>query len=326
MKFYFSGTPRCDRFQLQENALCEYRLFSLHGTYERSVMNWLTHPTNGVLANLDKPRPKSIILDSGAFSAWKSGHPTTVESVITAYSRFIDLAKPHFENIYAINLDVIPGSFGVDPTPDQIKEAIRVSDINFKILTDRFGPRILPVFHQNESLERAFEIEAMTDKTSQYICVSPRNDLPEGKRVLWSQQVHAKLKPHTKTHGLATTGNQMLEKVNWHSVDSATWVLLPVYGGLCFYWDTGVKQTYSSIAISEEGGRDRFQGAHFNSLEEPFKKAIEERAESMGFTIDDIRSNIRPRMLFCMKNLSMYADKVRANKKVHSYQGTLFGV
>lgn len=326
MLFYFSGTPRCDKYQMMENSLCSRRLFSLHGSYERSVLNWLVHPTNGVLANLDKPRPKSIILDSGGFTAWKSGHPADIISVSAAYKKFIEIAEPYFESIYVINLDTIPGSPGVDPSIDDIKEAIAKSDINYKILTDKFGPRVLSVFHQGENIERALELEALSDASSQYICVSPRNDLPEGKRVIWSQQVHAKLKPHTRTHGLATTGNNMLERVNWYSVDSATFILLAAYGGVCFYWDTGTKKTYSVIAMSNEGGRDRFQGAHFDSLEEPFQKAITARIEEMGFTVDMIKKDVRPRALFNMKNLSMYADKVRDTKKVHSHQDTLFGV
>lgn len=326
MDLYFSGTPRVDKFQMVENSLCKYRLFSLHGSYERSVLNWFDHPQNGIAANLDKPRPTKLMADSGAFTSWKSGHHTTVDEVISSYTKFFERADKFKIETWAINLDVIPGSFGADPTPEQIKEAIKTSDINFKILTDKFGPRILPVYHQGEPLERVFELESMTDNTSKYICVSPRNDLPEAKRVIWSQQVHAKLKPATKTHGLATTGNKMLERVSWYSVDSATWILLGAYGGICFYWDTGSKQTYSSLAISEEGGRDRFQGAHFNTLEAPYQKAITERIESMGFTVEQIKKDVRPRSLFNIKNLAMYAEKVSLNKKVHSYQETLFGV
>lgn len=326
MQFYFSGTPRSDKYQMMENSLCSHRLFSLHGSYEQSVLNWITHPKNGIEANLDKPRPKYILLDSGAFTSWKSGHHTTVDEVTRSYSRFIDVAKNHFEEIWAINLDVIPGEFGRDPTPEEIKDAIKTSDENYRILVDRFGPRILPVYHQGEPLERALEVEALTEKTSKYICVSPRNDLHEGLRVVWAQQVHAALKPETRTHGLATTGNKMLERVSWYSVDSATWVLIPAYGGIVFYWDSGINKTFSTVAVSTEGGRDRVQGQHFDSLPVPFQERIIRRIEEMGFTLEEMKTNVRPRSLFSMKNLSMYADKVRAEKKVHSYQGTLFGV
>lgn len=327
MNFYFSGTPRCDeKYQQVENSLCTHRLFSLHGSYERSVLQWIRHPKTGIESHLDKPYPRHIMLDSGAFTSWKSGHHTTVEEVISSYERFFKAAKGYFDSIVAINLDVIPGESGRDPTPQEIKDAIKTSDINYKILTDKFGDVILPVFHQGEPLERALAVEELTDKTSRYICVSPRNDLHENLRVTWAQQVHAALKPHTQTHGLATTGNLMLERVPWYSVDSATWVLLSAYGGIAYYWDTGKKKTYASIAMSTEGGRDRFQGMHFDSYADPYKDLITERAESMGLTIDQLKTDMRARALFCMKNLSMYADKVRSEKKAHSYQNTLFEI
>lgn len=326
MNFFFSGTPKCDKWQPIENSLISHRLFSLHGSYERAVINWFDSPKIGIAANLDKPKPTALLADSGAFTSWKSGHITSIEEVLSSYGKFFERADKYFKEVYAINLDVIPGSAGRDPTLEEIKEAIRVSDINFKILTDKFGPRILSVFHQGEPLERALEVEQMSSSTSNYICVSPRNDLPEKQRVIWAQQVHAKLRPQTRTHGLATTGNLMLERVPWYSVDSATWVLLSTYGKCCFYWDTGIKKTYSIIAMSNEGGHDRFQGQHYDSVEGPMQQAIKQRIEENGMTVDEVKTDARARMIFNLVNLKMYADKVRGNKRVHSHQDTLFGV
>jgi hypothetical protein len=326
VNLYFSGTPKNDKYQLLENSLNTHRLFSLHGTYERSVLNWIEHPKNGVKANLDKPRPKYLMADSGAFTAWKSGSHTTLPEVISAYTHFIEATKGLFNEVWAINLDVIPGSFGVDPTLEEIKEAIHQSDENYKILVDKFGPRILPVYHQGEPIERALEVEALTEKSSQYVCLSPRNDLHEKLRVTWSQQVHARLKPTTRTHGLATTGNLMLERTPWFSVDSATWVLIPIYGGIVYYWDMGVDPKFSSIAVSNEGGRDRVQGMHFDTYPVLVQDLILKRIEEMGFTLELIKTDPRARSLFSMHNLNLYAEKVRSKKKVYSYQGTLFGV
>ena len=326
MFFYQSGTPRVDQHQMVENSLCSHRLFSLHGSYERSVLQWLDHPKNGVKANLDKKRPSCVLLDSGAFTAWKSGHPTTVDAVISSYDRFISSAGDLFDEIWAINLDVIPGQAGRDPTEDEIKEAIRVSDINFKILTDKFGPRILPVYHQGEPLERALELEHMTNGTSRYICVSPRNDLHENMRRTWSQQVHAALKPHTRTHGLATTGNLMMERVPWYSVDSATWILVAAYGGIIYYWDTATEPRYMTLAVSNDGGRDRFQFNHFDSLQPCFREAIEKKMNDAGWTLEQVKTDVRPRSLFNMLNLEQYAERVRATKRAFSHQQVLFGV
>lgn len=326
VRFFQSGTPRVDKWQVQENGLCTHRLFSMHGAYEAAVLKWLEHPKNGIASNLDKPRPKFVMLDSGAFTSWRSGHITTVAEVLPAYGKFFDKAQDYFEDIYAINLDKIPGSFGVDPTEEEIKEAIQVSDENFKVLVDKFGPRILPVYHQGENLERVLQLEEMVNGRGNYICVSPRNDLPEGKRWPWAQQVHSALQTSTKTHGLATTGNLMLERVPWHSVDSATWKLAAVYGKIVHFWDTGNNPKYVLIAISNEGGLDRFQGNHYDSLAEPYRLAIQERIEALGFTVEQVKTDIMPRSLYNMSELERFMSAVHNENRVHSYQATLFGV
>lgn len=187
-----------------------------------------------------KPYPKAILLDSGAFTAWNKGEKTTVDDVKRKYSKFIEQAGDLFEEIWGINLDVIPGERGRDPTQEELDEAVRVSDINYEILTKEFGNIILPVFHQGESPARLEECVAQVDGKHNYICVSPRNDLPEGKRVEWSRDSHALLKskwPHIMTHGLATTGNRMVRTVPWYSGDSAAWVQHGGYGMIDIFHD-----------------------------------------------------------------------------------------
>ncbi|UXO93771.1 queuosine tRNA-ribosyltransferase [Pseudanabaena phage Pan1] len=187
-----------------------------------------------------RPYPRFILLDSGAFTAWNKGEKTTVDDVKRKYSKFIELADGLFDEIWGINLDVIPGERGRDPTPQELDEAVRVSDINYEILTKEFGNIILPVFHQGESPERLAECVAQVDGKHDYICVSPRNDLAEGLRINWSRDAHGMLKdkwPHIRTHGLATTGNRMVRTVPWYSGDSAAWVQHGGYGMIDIFHD-----------------------------------------------------------------------------------------
>ena len=187
-----------------------------------------------------KPYPKAILLDSGAFTAWNKGEVTTVDDVRRKYAAFINKAGDLFDEIWGINLDVIPGERGRDPTEDELKRAVEVSDINFEILVKEFGDIILPVYHQGEAVERLAECVAQVDGKSNYICVSPRNDLAEGLRVNWSRDAHAELNrkwPHIMTHGLATTGNRMVRTVPWYSGDSAAWVQHGGYGMIDIFHD-----------------------------------------------------------------------------------------
>lgn len=194
----------------------------------------------------ERPYPKAILLDSGAFTAWNKGETTTVDDVRRKYSRFITAAGDLFDEIWAINLDVIPGERGRDPTPDELKRAVEVSDINFEILVKEFGNVILPVYHQGEPVDRLAECVEQVNGRSNYICVSPRNDLAETLRVAWSRDTHAVLRkqwPEIKTHGLATTGNDMVRTVPWFSGDSAAWVQHGGFGMVDIFHDA--KNLYS---------------------------------------------------------------------------------
>ena len=187
-----------------------------------------------------RPHPRAILLDSGAFTAWNKGEITTVDDVKRKYSKFINLAGDTFDEIWGINLDVIPGAKGRDPTEDELKRAVEVSDVNFEILVKEFGDIIMPVYHQGEDVARLRECVAQVDGKSNYICISPRNDLAEGYRIKWSRDAHAELTanfPHILTHGLATTGNKMVRTVPWYSGDSAAWVQHGGYGMIDIFHD-----------------------------------------------------------------------------------------
>ena len=316
MKFYMSGTPRNDAYQNMEDELCDYRLFSLHGDYRRAVLRWIENiPEDRDL----RKAPRHIMLDSGAFTAWNKGHKTSVDEVIDSYSDFIERAGKKLDSIVAINLDVIPGERGRDPSPDDLKEAVKVSDENYKILTERFGNIILPVYHQGEPVERLKEVE----EQASYICISPRNDLHEELRIVWSAQAHAQLNDDTTTHGLATTGNKMLGQVPWYSADSAAWVLHGGFGKV----DLFLGNKYVNVFVSDEGGKNRYHDQHYSTYSEPVRCKIDQRVLQYGYTMDEVRHSGRIRGLINMGELLAFADYINeTGLSTKSTQGTLFGV
>lgn len=352
MHFYMSGTPRNDVYQRQENELCSHRLFSLHGDYQRAVHKWL----DDVIAAPEHPYPKFIMLDSGAFTAWNAGGEVTLDEVFDSYARFEEKAGDLFEKIWMINLDKIPGERGRDPTPQEINEALQISDVNYKRLVDRFGERILPVFHQGEDMERCFELADL----ARYICISPRNDLPEKKRADWSLDRHKELRavhPDIMTHGLATTGNIMLKEVSWTSVDSAAWVLHAGFGKVdIFRPGTSFEQgRYQNFFVSDDfrktglvrqhiGGTAKYEdetGIASASVEaDDFdangrrsiatmapetRREILSVVESYGFDLEMIQKNSRARSIVCMGELAKYcrwATEFKVDRRTPGSLGT----
>ena len=204
--------------------------------------DWSTYELVADLTKkFEKPtHPKAVMLDSGAFSAWSLGQEISLDDVKRAYAQFIETADDLFEEIWLINLDVIPGEKKRTPTRDEIEAAMRQSDANFADLRAAFGNCVLPVYHQTESLERLDDVIAQVADTTNYIGISPRNDVPENERVKWASDVHAILQQQgcdVKTHGLATTGNKMMRSCHWHSGDSAAYVWHGAWGMVDIFHD-----------------------------------------------------------------------------------------
>jgi len=179
--------------------------------------------------------PRLIMLDSGAFTDWGKGRSSAVSDVVRSYQDFFNLAADLFDEVFLINLDAIPGAKGRDPTPDQLKRAVEVSDENFEILKAAFPNNyVLPVFHQGEHHARLDEVVAMADG---YICLSPNNDEPQKAREEWALFYNT-YAHGTQCHGLATTGNRMMRISGLYSGDSTSWKTHGGNGAIDVRFDT----------------------------------------------------------------------------------------
>lgn len=298
MNYFFSGIETFTG-ELKERlaAECTHRLQSCHGAYIKSAYNWAD------LA-MRNPGHQELMLDSGAFTAWSKGDEVELGHLLSVYGDMLEMYSPHMKEIWLINLDKIPGSPGRTAGEAEIREAIEISDRNYKILVDAFGERVLPVFHQNEDEQRLQEIVDMAP----YVCISPRNDMPERHRVSWSQYVHG-LQPGMKTHGLATTGSQMLTTVPWHSADSASWVFAGAMGNITILMD----QKLASISMSDESPSRKEMGKHFDTMPEAMTDVIASRIESHGMTVDDMKTSHGHRMAFNMLETMDWMTKLETN-------------
>lgn len=285
MKYYFSGMgihagPIKERLAFE----CPYRLQSCHSTDVKSAYEWAE------LASRN-PGQCELMLDSGAFTAWSKGQEVNINELIKVYSDIVEKYGDKLKEIWLINLDKIPGSIGRTATRTELDESMRISDANFNRLVRIFGDRVLPVFHQNESEERLKDVAAMAD----YICVSPRNDLPEQSRVLWSQYVHTIL-PDIKTHGLATTGVNMLSTVSWFSADSATWIFAGRVGELMVMKGAQLFR----VNISADSPCIKKFNSHFLTMALPLQEYVLSRIALHGYGIEALKRDYNTRMAFNM--------------------------
>jgi hypothetical protein len=305
MNYYFSGigdgTGKYIKFA---TSFVTHRLLSCHGPYVSFAHRWLKDTLE-----LGCGKSQTILLDSGAFTAWNQGHPTTLDALLPVYSDFIKKYLDHVENIWLINLDKIPGTPGTDPTQVEIAEAIHESDENYRVLVDTFGPRVLPVFHQGESNARLFEVDAM----SEYVCISPRNDVGERHRVAWSREVHEVLPAGKMTHGLATTGFLMMTTVPWFSVDSAAWVSVCSYGGVIVL----LGDTMHILGVTPESPTRFKLEAHFDTLNEHSRAVVLDRLHQIDMTPEHVANFLSARLVFTMNEIQKWVDtKCRVDHKL----------
>jgi len=185
-------------------------------------------------------RGSRLLVDSGAFTAWTKGLEVNRDALAKVFAGIVERYDHLFDELHLINLDRIPGRYGTTATREEIADAMVESMNNYRWLCERFPGRVLPVFHQDEPEDYLQELEALTD----YVCLSPRNDVAERLRVQWAQQMHGR----KRYHGLATTGNRIMETVEWYSVDSASWVMVGGMGNIM--WMRGERLTNLSVSDS----------------------------------------------------------------------------
>ena len=170
----------------------------------------------------------SIIVDSGAFSAWNKGVFIDIEE----YMRF---CMKNIRADYFVNLDVIPASPGEKLIP--LKETERSAEEGFKNYKKlkKYIPekKLIHVFHQNEDFKW---LKRMVDSMD-YIGLSPANDRTTREKVMWLDKcmeyiLSNKGFPKIKFHGFAVTSLPLMKRYPWYSVDSSTWAVLAGGGGV----------------------------------------------------------------------------------------------
>lgn len=273
-----------------------YRLLSCHADYFKFARKMIA-----VAGSLGVEY--EWMFDSGAFTAWSKGRRVELDELVRSYRAMLeDVAKVGGKGqCWLINLDVIPGSKGRTADTTEVAKAIEDSDKNFHRLVAEFGPIVLPVYHQNEDEERLYDVVEL----AKYICVSPRNDMHETARKKWSAEVHDKI-PGVKTHGLAVTGFEHMRDVPWWSSDSATWIMLAVYGCTMYPRNGGL----SMMPISSQSGAVSERGKHYDTLTPPEQNAVKTFYGELGFPIEELRENGDSRSLVNRILLSNYAEEV----------------
>jgi hypothetical protein len=170
-----------------------------------------------------------IIIDSGAFSVWKSNKIININE----YIYFCEKIKNTFSKmcIDVVNLDAIPGIYGKKPSKIDINNAVKNSLNNFELMKNaNLNP--IYVFHQHEPFDVLKDI--ISDKTNTYIGLSPANDSHQNEKLKFLDTCFSIVKNNVKCHGFAVTAKDSMLRYPWYSVDSASIYSIFFYGHSAF--------------------------------------------------------------------------------------------
>jgi hypothetical protein len=172
---------------------------------------------------VDSDRPDlDILVDSGAYTAWKEGTPI----VLSDYIRFSHSLKRKAKcTLNFIALDIIPGKADrKQPTEQEFAEASQQGWDNYVAMKNA-GIDCLPTFHQGDPW---YWLEKMAHETT-YIALSPRKvgKTPKQK-MLWLSECFRKIDKwgllfKLKTHGLGVASPVFMRAYPFYSVDTTSW-------------------------------------------------------------------------------------------------------
>jgi len=256
------------------------------------------------LETLDKSEIEhiSLIIDSGAFSAWSRGLKIDIDE----YLEFCrDLTKKYsFKNVEVVNLDKIPAKPGTAPTREQIQESAEISVENAEYMRKK-GIIPMEVFHQGEDF--SFLDTMIKRPENHYIGISPANDVGVPGRQAWLNQSFRRVElcGGIRSHGFGVTSPSLMANNPWTSVDSATYSILAGYGGVQVFEPRRCKFLLFNVGSNRGSAKSK---AELSNQWDYCRKLFPEQIEK----IDDLFS-LRARRLANIYSFSKAQEWIREN-------------
>lgn len=285
LKIYFASAEinyRCIHDTPTENWLVSFFYLRRMGSKLRPFLEDAKHG----LKRLGIDKERSLFLDSGAFSFQNAygcipGRSNTDTTELNSYAllkytldylEFIKEYGHYFDIIVEVDVDYIVG--------------VKKTKYLFERLRSE-GHDVRPVWHIPRGEDRWKEECQMFD----YHGIEGQTRHKDDPVSFYNQMLRfSHNQPiYSKVHGFAMTSLDILYKVPFDSVDSASWMLQAANGT--------VKTPFGTISISSRQQTDAETGDLLNyaNMNELSKKTFENYAKERGFTIEDLKSEWKAR-------------------------------
>lgn len=253
-----------------------------------------------------------LMLDSGAFSVWKSGASICLDD-------YISFCKAHPEISYYVNLDVIPGTADSTPTAQDIEDAAAQGWKNYCQMIRKLDfEKVVPVFHRRESLKW---LEKMIGAGCPYIGLGGTAGDANRKAVIgWLNQVKTVItdsdgKPVVRTHGFGINSLELLKRFPWYSVDSAGWLILASFGKIWVPRKTAGRFDFNLpaavVAMTPQSGwKGEFQ-IHYDTMLPVWKQQVSSWLSYCGIGLGEYEVIEVPPGYEKVSEVELWSDKTK---------------
>jgi hypothetical protein len=222
MKIYYSSARRND--MIDNLIFLGVRNF-LYSYEDKRIFKFVHYLAD----RYNTPETKcTILIDSGAFSAWNRGLVIDIDHYISYIDKLKEINTLH--DLIFINLDVIPHVKGTKASKAQIEKAFWKGVENYNYIKQR-GHITLHTYHQLESWSMLDTILRECNDLD-YIGISPANDKSINERNDWLEDVFFHVRQKTRTHVLGLTALESMERFPAYSADSSSWINAVRFGEL----------------------------------------------------------------------------------------------
>ena len=275
-QLYFAGSApqEVDEFLVKKGY---NRLFSQLNDRSR-IKRWMGYK--------DEHPDMKLFVDSGAFSAYTKGKEIDLDD----YIDYLNVNGSYFNVM--VQVDYIPGKSNVVQDRQVYLDAPRISWENFLHMRERLDKslwdRFIPVFHEGEDfkwLENMLNYRDADGNPLAYIGISPHTETTTDRRLVFCKEVFRRIKrlnPQVKTHGFGMTALNILQYIDFTSVDSTTWLKGAIYGTILVH-------RHNKLAAMNVGERTTGASDHFCWLGADAKDEVCRLIEDAGFSTEKLR-------------------------------------
>lgn len=166
----------------------------------------------------------NLIIDSGAYSAWRQGKPV----VLSEYCAWLKANADWVDHYVALDM--------INPGDSEVAAAQSFKNLEY-MLAEGLHP--IPVYHTGEDVKW---LHRMLDVGCTYIGLSAsslvsRNKVDDWYAFAWSHLVTASGEPVVRAHAFGEGRRISLVRFPWYSADSASWIYMAQVTGQMYMPD-----------------------------------------------------------------------------------------